>query len=60
MDYSQYMKGKRKQDYTLSEKRCMECGRTLEKDSFEKDSSYLYLQSFCSEKCKNRYVGKED
>jgi len=33
------------------EKSCMECGRAL-----EADGSHLYYQSFCSERCKQKYI----
>jgi|GEM_PF-1714067 len=32
-------------------KHCMECGREM-----DNDGSYLFFQSFCSEKCKRDYV----
>jgi len=60
MDLSAYIKksetARRISRVSTIEKKCLECGRRLEK---EDTASHLFLQSFCSEQCKGRYVGAE-
>lgn len=50
MDFSKYKKvGNYGGDKWV--KRCLFCGKDL-----ENDGTYLYLQSFCSAHCKQKYI----
>jgi len=42
-----------KTGYASRDKRCMNCSRVL-----EKDDSHLYRMSFCSEDCRDIYMGR--
>jgi len=57
MDLSHYIRKSQTQSgrhsMTKIEKRCLECGKFL-----DNEGTYLYRQSFCSEKCKMDYIGK--
>jgi len=43
--------GPREEYVSPVEKRCLQCGRTL-----ENRGEALYLQRFCSQECKDRYL----
>ena len=36
-------------------KYCMQCGKEVDRES----AGHLYYQSFCSQLCKDRYIGRE-
>ncbi len=57
MDLSGYIKrsdsARRSSSYKI-EKKCMQCGKTL-----EKDGNPFYYQRFCGQSCKEKYVTPE-
>jgi len=54
MDLSNYLRSGRNRQITVKEKFCLNCGKKL-----IEENSYLYRQSFCSEKCREEYLSSE-
>jgi len=58
MDFSEYLsKGGRKpyDKFPKIEKKCLECGKLI-----EEIISPVHRQGFCSQQCKNKYIGKNE
>jgi len=54
MDFSHYLKKQSKlgkSGYGV-ERKCLECGKEV-----ENTGSHLYYQKFCSQSCKDKYIG---